>query len=167
MDKVIIADFGMAREITASKKKHNRRMSLLHYTTCPPYCAPEGILQCETYGTGVDIWAFGCIWLEMILGRPYFKKISKFDNILEKIFPICNATYLNSKETVQYITSNEKLQETAFLAFNNNSHPNLSSLLKNTDVTPEEICILEKIFQLDPMERLSAKELLENSFFTC
>lgn len=36
------------------------------------YRAPELMLGDDNYGTGVDIWAVGCIMAECLNGRPLF-----------------------------------------------------------------------------------------------
>eukprot|EP00012_Vannella_robusta_P014020 CAMPEP_0206211108 /NCGR_PEP_ID=MMETSP0166-20121206/17943_1 /ASSEMBLY_ACC=CAM_ASM_000260 /TAXON_ID=95228 /ORGANISM="Vannella robusta, Strain DIVA3 518/3/11/1/6" /LENGTH=236 /DNA_ID=CAMNT_0053632903 /DNA_START=374 /DNA_END=1080 /DNA_ORIENTATION=- len=163
-DRVVIADMGMSRDIVRATKS-KRRMSLLAYTTCPPYCPPEGIFKCSTYGAEVDIWAFGCIWLEMILGRAYFKKSSPLDHPLGKMLSICNATHIESETIFQKMTGSSQVQNRTKKIHQNSSQPNLRSLLKDTDVSEEEIILLQKIFRLDPSSRITAEELVTDEFF--
>jgi len=164
--KAIIADMGMARDILKPEHNPTRRMSLLVYTTCPPYCPPEGILKFSTYDTEVDIWALGCIWLEMILGYSYFKKQSPSENILCKIFPICGATYENSQSIIERCPdATLKQQALTTLQEPETFGPNLETLLRGTDTSYQELALLKRIFQLDPNSRITAAKLLCSIFF--
>jgi len=51
------------------------------------YRAPEILLTNGEYGKEVDIWALGCIFAEMFLGRAIFQGDSTIDQI-SKIFEI-------------------------------------------------------------------------------
>lgn len=65
-DRVAIADFGLAREITVPLKNYSKKVGT------PNYRAPELIKKNGLYCTGVDIWAVGCIAFELIIGRAIF-----------------------------------------------------------------------------------------------
>ena len=58
---VVICDFGMGRSIGLN-------LSLLSFTTATLYTPPEGLFSISQYGKGVDVWAIGCIFAEMIIG---------------------------------------------------------------------------------------------------
>ena len=47
--------------------------------------APELLFGARMYGTGVDIWAVGCILAELLLRTPFFPGESDLDQ-LTKIF---------------------------------------------------------------------------------
>lgn len=51
------------------------------------YKAPEILLGCKKISTGVDLWALGCIFAEMITGSILFPGTSTL-NQLEKIIEI-------------------------------------------------------------------------------
>lgn len=155
----------MARELV-----NQNHLSLLKYTTCPYYCPPEGYLNCAFYGTEVDIWALGCIWIEMLLGRPYFKSLSTTNQDIKllKSFGLCNATIDNSTDILESIPIPELQRARAYKllhSLNLEEYQNLHTLLSNTDCTKEELKILQKIFNLSPFDRISAEELLKESFF--
>lgn len=157
----------MARGI---KKKHQRRLSMLHYTTSPYYRPPEGFLKCYQYGSEVDVWALGCMWIEMILGKQYFRITDKSVDPLFKIFGVCNVNR-KSKDIIESlpIPEEQKTRGITLLKsyFKQKTHPNLYQLLENTNASIEEIELLQKIFQLDPSKRISSLELLKSPFFHC
>jgi len=58
-----LGDFGTGRFVTSASKFN---VSALLEVSTIYYCAPEGLLNPNSYGTSVDIWALGCIVYEMI-----------------------------------------------------------------------------------------------------
>lgn len=47
------------------------------------YKAPEILLGIKDYSTPIDIWSVGCIFAEMIEGRPLFRGDSEIGQIFE------------------------------------------------------------------------------------
>ena len=76
------------------------------------YMAPECILSQNEYSKAVDIWSIGCIFAEMVTGKPLFMGKSESDQ-LKKIFKI-------RIKTIKYgISSNIKqIRQNYVLAFN-------------------------------------------------
>lgn len=58
-----ICDFGLARV---------QEGQMTGYVSTRYYRAPEIMLTWQKYSEKVDIWSAGCIFAEMILGRPLF-----------------------------------------------------------------------------------------------
>ncbi|KAF7589923.1 MAPK protein hog1 [Aspergillus hancockii] len=58
-----ICDFGLARE---------RGYQVTGYVATEYYRAPEIMMTWQKYDEAVDIWSAGCIFAEMIMGRPLF-----------------------------------------------------------------------------------------------
>jgi serine/threonine protein kinase len=73
---VKIADFGLAREIR-SKPPYT------DYVSTRWYRAPELLLRSTNYNSPVDIFAAGCIFAELLLGRPLFAGTSEGDQLLK------------------------------------------------------------------------------------
>ena len=61
-----IADFGLARAFGIPIKTLTHEIETLWYR------APEILLGQKQYSLGVDIWAVGCIFAELIEKRPLF-----------------------------------------------------------------------------------------------
>ena len=74
-----IADFGLARAFSLPIKTLTHEIETLWYR------APEVLLGQKQYSLGVDIWAVGCIFAELIEKRPLFCGDSEIDQIF-KIF---------------------------------------------------------------------------------
>lgn len=74
-----ICDFGMARAqlIPASCASLQilptaQSAVLTDYITTRWYRAPEVMTSWTEYTTAIDVWATGCIFAEMLLGKPLF-----------------------------------------------------------------------------------------------
>lgn len=77
-----IADFGLSKSLPELSEKR----ALTQEVVTMWYRSPE-ILLGDSYDTGVDIFAAGCIICELILGRPLFQGDSEIDQIF-KIFQL-------------------------------------------------------------------------------
>uniref|UniRef100_A0A7S4VQ73 Protein kinase domain-containing protein n=1 Tax=Alexandrium monilatum TaxID=311494 RepID=A0A7S4VQ73_9DINO len=70
-----LCDFGLVRLIGLYSR------CLTAYVGMRWYRAPELLLGSTRYGTGVDIWALGCVVGEMLLGRPLLMGASVEDQL--------------------------------------------------------------------------------------
>lgn len=64
--QVKLADFGLARIFPVPIRP------LTHEVVTLWYRAPEVVLGFDHYTTSIDIWSTGCIFLELLHGRPIF-----------------------------------------------------------------------------------------------
>ncbi|KAJ1608830.1 cyclin dependent kinase A-like protein [Cryptosporidium canis] len=76
---VKIADFGLSRVLSTPFKTLTREVVTLWYR------APEILLGERNYSSSVDIWSIGCIFIELLIGRPIFSGDSEIST-LYKIF---------------------------------------------------------------------------------
>ncbi|KAJ7049959.1 Pkinase-domain-containing protein [Mycena amicta] len=77
-----LADFGLARAFGLPMRTYTHEVVTLWYR------APEVLLGSRHYATGIDIWAVGCIYVEMAMnGQTLFEGDSEIDQIF-KIFKI-------------------------------------------------------------------------------
>ena len=56
-----------------------------YYYTGGRYRAPELLMAQQHYSTPIDVWSIGCIFIEMVTGRPLFPGDSEVDQLF-KIF---------------------------------------------------------------------------------
>ena len=64
-----VCDFGLARCITTSSGKD---VVMTDYVATRWYRAPEILLGSTKYGTQADMWSVGCIFGELLGGKPMF-----------------------------------------------------------------------------------------------
>lgn len=65
-----IGDFGLTRVVDPDYEHSG------YLTHCPStlwYRAPELILEPNTYSSAIDIWGVGCVFAELLLGKPLFE----------------------------------------------------------------------------------------------
>ena len=78
-----IADFGLAKFYGSPNRQYT------HMVVTRWYRAPELLFGARNYGTGVDVWAVGCILAELLLRIPFVAGDTDLDQ-LGKIFQVCN-----------------------------------------------------------------------------
>lgn len=84
---VKIADFGLARSLThLHQDVLDQDGCLTDYVATRWYRAPEILLGCKSYTTGVDLWSLGCILGEMLLERPLYPGNSTLDQVIDYLF---------------------------------------------------------------------------------
>ncbi|CAG8069532.1 unnamed protein product [Penicillium salamii] len=124
----------------------------MSYTATRCYRAPELLLICQSYDEKVDIWSAGCIFAEMLQGRPLFagrNHVEQFcamtellgtpsDDLLAKI---------TSQSTLHFIQSLPSYEGTG-----------LSKMNSNFDSTA--LNLLERMLVFDRNERISASDAL-------
>mmetsp|Transcript_37268 Transcript_37268/g.27517 ORF Transcript_37268/g.27517 Transcript_37268/m.27517 type:complete len:195 (+) Transcript_37268:552-1136(+) len=85
---VRIGDFGLGKKISFAARRNSNSIVSLWYR------APEVILGSESYDFGVDVWSLGCIFGELLIGRPLFN-YSKDNVVLDKIFKLLGTPNLH------------------------------------------------------------------------
>jgi len=160
-----VADFGLSRSITDKSKVENMpkpgvgsESTMTDYVATRWYRAPEILLGSSRYTMGVDIWSFGCIFGELISGRPTFpgqSTMNQLDRILE----------LTDKPTLEDILS----MESPFAATMLEALP-LTPPRQMHDIFPtaslEALHLLHGLLRFNPQYRLSAIEALEHPYVT-
>jgi len=88
-----VADFGLARSLLNSEldPEDSKRDNMTDYVATRWYRAPEILLSSNKYGIEVDLWSLGCIFAEMIGGKPAFcgtSTLNQIEKIVEELgFP--------------------------------------------------------------------------------
>ena len=144
-----LADFGLARSFGIPIK------TLTHEILTLWYRAPEILLGQKEYSTPVDIWSIGLIFYEMAHKRPLFTGDCEIDQIF-KIFQMFGTP---NENTWKGIT---KLPEFK-LTFPRFKGKGLNAYNKNID--PVGLDLLNKMIQIDPCKRISAKQALQHPYF--
>lgn len=152
---VRICDLGLAKRNVAQKEgresqesqqsrrgRENTSGEMTGYVATRWYRAPELLKMSwrrtmyAEYGSKVDMWAIGCIFAEIILGKPLFPGKDKVDQLrlIETSRPI--------NEIFSTISTKEAIS-----------------------TSKEAISLLEGLLAQDPDDRLSAEEALEHPYF--
>lgn len=147
--KLKLADFGLARAFSVPIRTLTHEIETLWYR------APEVLLGQKEYALGVDMWAIGCIFAELIHQSPLFMGDSEIDQIF-KIFKFHGTP--GEKEWPGVTTLPDF--KPSFPRFKK-SDP--KTALPN--FPPLALDLLMKLIALDPAKRINAKEALEHPYF--
>jgi len=145
-----LADFGLARAFGIPVRSYTHEVVTLWYR------APDILMASRKYSTPVDIWSVGCIFGEMVLGRPLFSGVSEADQ-LDKIFRLLG--------TVTEYPGIDDLPE--YKPENMPQYPpprnGIGSIVPTLDASGVDL--LSKMLQYDPAKRITAQKALEHPFF--
>lgn len=72
---MVLCDFGSAKVIRRNEES-------IAYLNSRSYRAPELLLGSGSYTNAVDIWALGCVMVELVTKREIFKGSSTLDCLL-------------------------------------------------------------------------------------
>ena len=151
----------------------------LHFTdeiTTREYRAPEIILG-KRFDSGVDIWSHGCLIFELLTGDKLFRprksrrnRYTKNEDHLARISELCgkfNHQYIQSgRNSVLYFD-----KDGHFRNINKLVYWPIDQVLIEKYYMPSnqaQLCadFLNKMLQVDPNKRASAKQLLKHSWLT-
>ena len=144
-----VADFGLARSFGIPIK------TLTHEILTLWYRAPEILLGQKEYSTPVDMWSIGLIFYEMAHRKPLFAGDCEIDQIF-KIFQMFGTP---NEKTWPGVT---KLPEFK-LTFPQFKGKGLNAYNRNIDDIGLDL--LNKMIQIDPCKRISAKQALQHPYF--
>jgi len=144
-----IADFGLARAFGIPIKTLTHEIETLWYR------APEVLLGQKQYSLGVDIWAVGCIFAELIEKKALFTGDSEIDQIF-KIFQFHGTPTPKEWENIQKLPD-FKPTFPKFKAVDPKAY------FKNFDSV--SLDLLMRLICLDPIKRISMKEALKHPYF--
>ncbi|KAK1612030.1 hypothetical protein QYE76_035703 [Lolium multiflorum] len=153
--KLKICDFGLAR---VSFNDAPSAIFWTDYVATRWYRAPE---LCGSffskYTPAVDIWSIGCIFAELLTGRPLFPG----KNVVHQLDIITDLLGTPSSETLSRIR-NEKARR--YLSCMRKKHPvPLTQKFPNAD--PLAVHLLGRLLAFDPKDRPSAEEALADPYF--
>ncbi|GJJ74298.1 serine/threonine-protein kinase BUR1 [Entomortierella parvispora] len=140
-----IADFGLARPFKPEGEDYTSKVVTRWYRP------PELFLGEKKYGAAVDMWGIGCVFGEMLFGRPVLQGNSDQDQ-LDKIFQLCGSP---TEENMPGWSSLPGLEEKGVVYQVNKSY---QRKLKE-DFEPYGTLaadLMDKLLVLDPKKRLTA-----------
>ena len=144
-----LADFGLARAFGIPVNTFSNEVVTLWYR------APDVLLGSRTYNTSIDIWSAGCIMAEMYTGRPLFPGTTNEDE-LQKIFRLMGTPSEHSWPGIS-----------KFPEYKPSTHvfatQDLRVIIPSID--QQGLDLLQRLLQLRPELRISAKEALQHPWF--
>ncbi|XP_074069669.1 cyclin-dependent kinase-like 3 isoform X1 [Macrotis lagotis] len=147
-----LCDFGFARTLAAPGDIYT------DYVATRWYRAPELVLKDTTYGKPVDIWALGCMIIEMATGNPYLPSSSDLDLLHKIVIKVGNLTpHLQNVFSKSPIFAGVVLPQVQHPKNARKKYPKLSGLLAD---------IVHACLQIDPAQRVSSTDLLNHDYFT-
>ncbi|XP_067941740.1 cyclin-dependent kinase 7-like [Watersipora subatra] len=144
-----LGDFGLAKFYGSPGKQYT------HQVVTRWYRAPELLYGAKMYGTGVDIWACGCILAELLLRNPFLPG----DTDIEQLSTIFKALGTPTSETWPTVS---ELPD--YLEFK----PIIATPLDQifTAAGYDLLELLGSMLKLDPIRRCTATQALRMSYFS-
>lgn len=157
---VKLADFGLSRQIGLDREYTNNVITRW-------YRPPELLLGCTRYNKSIDMWSFGCIIAELLIGRSPFVADNDKEQ-LAVILSVCGTPTIEDwPEAYEYsrsglldqITPHErKLKEHLTRIAKDRHGPNFE--------LPNEVWdLIDKLLVLNPNKRLDTNSVLEHPWF--
>ncbi|XP_029439868.1 cyclin-dependent kinase-like 3 isoform X2 [Rhinatrema bivittatum] len=147
-----LCDFGFARTLAEPGETYT------DYVATRWYRAPELLLGDPVYGKPVDIWALGCMIIEMATGKAFLPGSSDLDQLhkivakVDKLSPRLQELFESNA-----VFAGVVLPEVHHPTNARKKYPRLSPLLAD---------IVHSCLQIDPPDRVSATDLQQHDYFT-
>ncbi|ESQ48504.1 hypothetical protein EUTSA_v10020339mg [Eutrema salsugineum] len=153
--KLKVCDFGLAR---VSFNDTPTTVFWTDYVATRWYRAPELCGSfCSKYTPAIDIWSIGCIFAEVLLGKPLFPGKS----VVHQLDLITDLLGTPKSETIAGVR-NEKARRYLSEMRKKNLVP-FSQKFPNAD--PLALRLLQRLLAFDPKDRPTAEEALADPYF--
>ncbi|XP_047241196.1 cyclin-dependent kinase-like 5 isoform X2 [Girardinichthys multiradiatus] len=151
---VKLCDFGFARTIASPSEGG----VYTDYVATRWYRAPELLVGDIKYGKPVDVWALGCLLIEMLTGQPLFPGDSDLDQIYHIVRCFGNLTAHHQELFHRNpIFSGVKLPECSKTVPLQQRFPT---------IPPTALDLAQKCLEMDPKRRAQCSNLLDHLLFT-
>lgn len=146
-----LADFGLARPcvLENSKSLTNRVITLW-------YRPPELLLGTQTYGPAVDMWSAGCIFAELLHGKPILPGKDEMEQ-LDLIFKLCGSPGVDDWPDFPELPWSKKF--TKQKPFPRRTHEVFRRFPLSARI------LVDGLLALNPGNRISAKDALDSDYF--
>ncbi|EKX73839.1 protein kinase domain containing protein [Theileria equi strain WA] len=160
-----IADFGLSRRtVYPPTYRESKNMKILEANASRErltfkvvtlwYRSPELLLGAECYHFSCDLWSVGCIFAELLTGKPLFPGSNEIDQ-LGKIYHLMGTP----SETLWPGATKLPL----YTPYTFSTPKELSTIFPHANKT--SLDLLSKLLALDPHERITAQQALEHEYF--
>lgn len=145
-----LGDFGLANIVTPRNKSQlTSRVVTLWYR------APELLMGSTNYGVSIDLWSVGCVFAEILLGKPILKGRTEIEQ-LHKIYKLCGSPHEDywNKSKLPHVTMFKP------------QHPYESTLRERCKEFPTSaVNLLETFLSIEPEKRGTASSALISEYF--
>lgn len=148
-----ICDFGLARCTTSTV---NKDITMTDYVATRWYRAPEILLGSTKYTTQADMWSVGCIFGELLCGKPLFPGTST----LSQINKVLEVTGKPTKEDIASVQSD--LAATMLETIVATKTKSFKSMFPKCD--PLELDLLSRLLSFNPNKRITIEEALRHPY---
>uniref|UniRef100_A0A8C5L956 Cyclin-dependent kinase-like 2 n=1 Tax=Jaculus jaculus TaxID=51337 RepID=A0A8C5L956_JACJA len=148
---VKLCDFGFARTLAAPGEVYT------DYVATRWYRAPELLVGDVKYGKAVDVWAIGCLVIEMLMGKPLFPGESDIDQLHHIM--TCLGNLIPRHQELFYknpVFAGVRLPEVKEIEPLEKRYPKLPEVVIN---------LAKKCLHIDPDKRPFCADLLHHDFF--
>lgn len=145
-----VADFGLANFCpSGSRQPLTSRVVTLWYRP------PELLLGSTDYGAFVDLWSVGCVFAEILIGKPILQGRTEVEQ-LHKIFKLCGSP------PDEFWKKSRLPHATLFRP----QHP-YESCLRETfkDLSTTAVTLIETLLSVEPFKRGTASSSLASEYF--
>lgn len=144
-----LGDFGLAKFFGSPNRIYT------HQVVTRWYRCPELLFGARNYGTGVDIWAVGCILAELLMRFPFLPGDTDLDQ-LSKIFQCLGTPSKQDWPSMEYLPD--------FVQFK----PCVGTPLKDIFIAASDdlLDMLQCMLKMDPLQRITAADALKKPYFS-
>lgn len=145
-----LCDFGSAKKLVKGEPN-------VSYICSRYYRAPELIFGATDYTTAIDVWSVGCVFGEMIIGRPLFPGESSMDQLVEII------KVLGTPTREEVVAMNPGY--TDFHKFQQLKPQPWAKVFKRHVLPPDALDVLARMLTYVPTERITALQACAHPYF--
>ncbi|NXI39993.1 CDK3 kinase, partial [Galbula dea] len=143
-----LADFGLARTFGVASRTYTHEVVTLWYR------APEILLRCQHYSTGVDMWSIGCIFAEMVTRKILFPGDSEIDQLFRIFRTLGTPTEAAWPGVTQLPDYKRDFPQWA--------RKEMKEIVPNLDQAGRDLLV--QLLLYDPNKRISTKAALNHHF---
>ena len=162
-----VADFGLARSLIdgIGDDGSAKPPEMTDYVATRWYRAPEILAGSREYGCPVDMWSLGCIFGEMLGGKPVFagsSTLNQFEKIVE-VLGMPNDEAVDDLKSVFIKTMLESLTNSNDAVKTTEGHKLAWKTMYPT-ASEDAIDLLTCLIQFSPSERMTARDGLTHPY---